>query len=70
MRSKRSIPKKGANTRVALYSLELSRRAKAEVQALVKRSQAGTLNRVQLKSGLKEVDERLERLLAMIRHFL
>jgi hypothetical protein len=49
--------------------LALTRRAKAEVETLLKRDRAGTLSRSQLVTGLKEVDGRLKRMLGMIRHF-
>jgi hypothetical protein len=41
---------------------DLARRAKAEVARLLKRTKAGTITRVQLQTGLKDVEELLENL--------
>ena len=71
MASKRTITKKGPDKRrKAKSALKLSRKAKAEVATLLKRNQAGTITRVQLETGLQEVDQGLKRLLGMIRHLL
>ena len=70
MRSKRSVAKKSSDKRRARYVLALSRRAKAEVKALLRRNRAGTLTQMHLKTELKEVEGQLKRMLGMIRHFL
>jgi hypothetical protein len=71
MASKRTVTRRGSDKRrEAKTALKLSRRAKAEVATLLKRNQAGTITRVQLKTGLQEVDQGLKRLLGMIRHLL
>ena len=71
MASKRTVAKRGSDKRrEAETVLKLSERAKAEVAKLLKRNQAGTITRVQLETGLEEVEERLKRMLGMIRHLL
>jgi hypothetical protein len=71
MASKRTITRTGPDKhRKAKTALKLSRRAKTEVATLLKRNQAGTITRVQLETGLQEVDQGLKRLLGMIRHLL
>lgn len=39
---------------------KLNRRAQAEVKRLLKRNQTGTITRLQLQAGLKELGENLE----------
>lgn len=46
---------------------KLSRRAQAEVARLIERDRTGTITRVQLQTGLKEVGEQLK---LMNLHFL
>lgn len=71
MRSKRTVRSyRSDKRREAKTVLVLSHRAKAEVAKLLRRDQAGTITRKQLKTGLKEVEERLKRMLGMIRHLL
>ena len=71
MASKRTVARSGSDKRrEAETVLKLSKRAKAEVEKLLKRNQAGTITRVQLETGLEEVEEGLKRMLAMIRHLL
>jgi hypothetical protein len=71
MASKRTAARNGSDKhREAEAVLKLSRRAKAEVTKLLKRNQAGTITREQLDTGLEEVEERLKRMLGMIRHLL
>jgi hypothetical protein len=70
MGSKRSTAGQTANKRRARKVLKLSRRAKAEVKTLLKRNRAGSLTKGQLKTGLKEVEGGLDRMLAMVRWFL
>lgn len=45
-------------------------RAKDEVDNLLRRSRAGTITRLDLETGLKEVDAALVRMLCMVRHYL
>lgn len=71
MASKKTVARSGSDKRRdAEIVLELSKRAKAEVAKLLKRNQAGTITRAQLETGLEEVEERLKRMLGMIRHLL
>jgi hypothetical protein len=71
MASKRTVKRRGSDKRrEAETVLMLSQRAKAEVAKLLRRDQAGTITRKQLKIGLEEVEERLKRMLGMIRHLL
>jgi hypothetical protein len=71
MASKRTVrSNKSDKRREAETVLMLSRRAKAEVVQLLRRDQAGTITRKQLQTGLEEVDERLRRMVGMIRHLL
>lgn len=55
---------------LAKETLELSASARAEIAKLLKDEQKGTITRAQMETGLEEVDERLKRILAFIRHFL
>jgi hypothetical protein len=60
MASKKTLKKSGSDHARELARLhKVSRRAKAEVAGLLKRSQKGTITRVQLQTGLKEVEKRL-----------
>ncbi len=71
MASKRTVVGRGSDKRrKAETVLKLSKRAKGEVAKLLKRNQAGTITRVQLETGLEEVEERLKRMLGFIRHLL
>ena len=71
MASKRTVAKGGADKhREAKAVLKLSARAKAEVAKLLKGSQAGTITRGQLDTGLEEVDERLKQMIVFVRHLL
>ena len=56
--------------KIAKEALELSAKAQAEVARLLKDDQKGTITRLEMETGLEEVDERLKRILAFIRHFL
>ena len=61
MASKKTAKKKASNVSQELERLrKVSRRAKAEVASLLKRSESGTITRVQLQTGLKEVEKRLK----------
>ena len=71
MASKRARKKKSPdNQKKALEALELSASARAEIAKLLKDGQEGTITRLEMETGLEEVDERLKRILAFIRHFL
>jgi hypothetical protein len=64
MASKRTVKRSGSDKRREAETVfKLSQRAKAEVAKLLKRNQAGTITRVQLKTGLKEVEQQLKRML-------
>jgi hypothetical protein len=62
--------KKSKEQRRAKKVLKLSRRARTEVELLLRRTRTGTLTPVDLKCGLKEVDAQLKKMLGMIRYFL
>ena len=71
MASKRGRKKKSSDKQqVAKEALELSASARAEIAKLLKDGQEGTITRLEMETGLEEVDERLKRILAFIRHFL
>lgn len=61
MQSKRTVTRKGSDE-LRDTVRELSRTARAELKKLLKRNQAGTITRVELDTGLKEVKKRLKRL--------
>ena len=69
MGSQRKVGKKRSGESPAEDVLRLSRKAKVEVKRLLKRTRAGTLTRVKLETGLKEVEGRLKKMLGMIRYF-
>ena len=71
MASKRVRTRKSPDKqKVAKETLELSASARAEIAKLLKAGQKGTITRLEMETGLEEVDERLKRILAFIRHFL
>ena len=71
MASKRGRMRKSPDKQnKAKQALELSASACAEIAKLLKDGQKGTITRVEMETGLEEVDERLKRILAFIRHFL
>ena len=71
MASKRNRTRKSSDKQnKAKEALELSASARAEIAKLLKDDQEGTITRAQMETGLEEVDERLKRILAFIRHFL
>jgi hypothetical protein len=71
MASRRIVAKRGsARRRNAKTVTTLSVKAEAEVAELLERNQAGTISRARLKTGLKEVDGRLKRMIAFIRHLM
>ena len=71
MASKRGRTRKSPDKqKVAKEALELSASARAEIAKLLNDGQQGTITRLEMETGLEEVDERLKRILAFIRHFL
>jgi hypothetical protein len=63
MASKKPVKRSGSKQGQELERLrKISRRARAEVAMLLKRNQSGTINRVQLQTGLKEVKEQLKQM--------
>jgi hypothetical protein len=71
MASKRGRTRKSPdNQKKAKEALELSASARAEIAKLLKQGEEGTITRLEMETGLEEVDERLKRILAFIRHFL
>lgn len=71
MASKRTVRTKGSYKGLkAKKVLELSREAKAETAELLKGIQRGTITRVELNTGLKEVDTRLQRMMHFILRIL
>jgi hypothetical protein len=68
MASKRSTTKRGPGGRGTTKSEleQLSREAKAEVTRLLQRSRAGTITRIELDTGLKEVQARLREMWVFI----
>jgi hypothetical protein len=69
MASKKKPIKKGKR-RDAKSVLKLSRRAQAEVSKLLKRNQSGTITRVEMETGLEEVEERLKLMILFMCKFL
>jgi len=71
MASKRTVRRRGSYKSLkAKKVLELSRDAKAEAAELLKGIQRGTITRVELNTGLKEVDTRLKRIMHLILRIL
>jgi hypothetical protein len=71
MASKRGRTRKSPDKqKLAKEALELSANARAEIAKLLKDGHEGTITRLEMETGLEEVDERLKRILAFIRHFL
>ncbi len=62
MASKKTVREsEGQNKRRdAKAVLRLSRRARAELAELIKRDQAGTITRVEMETGLEELEEQLQ----------
>jgi hypothetical protein len=73
-KKKRSTKVKAVKTsdkhKKAAEVLELSASARAEIAKLLKDGEEGTITRLELETGLEEVDQRLKRILGFIRHFL
>jgi len=54
----------------AKEAIELSASARAEIAKLLKDEQEGKITRLEMETGLEEIDERLKRLMIFIRHLL
>lgn len=71
MASKRGRTKKSSDKeKKAKQAIELSASARAEIAKLLKEEQDGNITRVDMETGLEEIDERLKRLMIFIRHLL
>jgi len=71
MASKRSRKKKSSDKqKKAKEALELSASARAEIARLLKEEQDGKITRLEMETGLEEIDERLKRLMIFVRHLL
>ena len=71
MASKRGRKKKSTDKqKKAQEALELSANARAEIARLLKDEQDGKITRLEMETGLEEIDERLKRLMIFIRHLL
>ncbi len=71
MASKRGRKKKSPDKRnKAQEAIELSASARAEIAKLLKDEQDGKITRLEMETGLEEIDERLKRLMIFIRHLL
>ena len=71
MASKRARTKKSSDKqKKAQEALEISASARAEIARLLKEEQDGKITRLEMETGLEEVDERLKRLMIFIRHLL
>jgi hypothetical protein len=63
MASKKSVTKKGSHKVPKIKILiELSRRARREVDKLFKRSEAGTITNAEMNTGLKEAETPLKQM--------
>jgi hypothetical protein len=71
MASKRGRAKKSPDKqKIAKETLELSASARAEIARLLKEEQDGKITRLEMETGLEEIDERLKRLMIFVRHLL
>lgn len=71
MASKRGRTRKSPDKqKVAKEALELSASARAEIARLLKEEQDGKITRLDMETGLEEIDERLKRLMIFVRHLL
>jgi hypothetical protein len=71
MASKRGRKKKSSDKqKKAKEALELSASARAEIARLLKEEQDGKITRLEMETGLEEIDERLKRLMIFVRHLL
>ena len=71
MASKRARTKKSSDKqKKAQEALEISASARAEIARLLKEEQDGKITRLEMETGLEEIDERLKRLMIFVRHLL
>ena len=71
MAAKRGRTKKTSDKqKKAQEAIELSASARAEIAKLLKEEQEGNITRLEMETGLEEIDERLKRLMIFIRHLL
>jgi hypothetical protein len=70
MAKKKPDGKGSGKRRDAKALLKVSRRAKAEVAKLLKRNQSGTITRVELETGLEELEGRLKVMILFMGGFL
>ena len=71
MASKRGRKKKSSDKqKKATEALELSASARAEIARLLKDEQDGKITRLEMETGLEEIDARLKRLMIFVRHRL
>jgi hypothetical protein len=71
MASKRGRTKKSSDKqKKAKEAIEISASARAEIAKLLKDEQQGNITRLEMETGLEEIDERLKRLMIFIRHLL
>lgn len=54
----------------AQEAIELSAAARTEIAKLLKDEQEGKITRLEMETGLEEIDEQLKRLMIFIRHLL
>lgn len=71
MASKRRRTRKTSDKqKKAKEAIELSASARAEIAKLLKDEQQGNITRLEMETGLEELDESLKRLMIFIRHLL
>lgn len=71
MASKSNVRRRRSDKRgKAEKVLELSRDAEAEAAKLLKGSQRGTITKVELNTGLRELDTRLKRIMHLVLRIL
>jgi len=69
--AKRARTKKTSDKqKKAQEAIELSAAARAEIARLLKDEQDGKITRLEMETGLEEIDEQLKRLMIFIRHLL
>lgn len=66
MASKKKVTTSGSQTPKVRILIQLSRRAKAEVAKLLKRTEAGTITKVELNTALQKVEAPLKQMLNYI----
>jgi hypothetical protein len=67
MASKKKVAKRGSNkTPKVKILIELSRRARREVEKLLRSSKAGTITKAELNTGLKQAEAPLKQMLVYI----